>query len=98
MARDFKTFNGSDEVNRLQDNIVEVLNPLIIAPLSSSVLLTNVALSAVPTKVAHKLGRHMQGWIVAAKNANEDVWEIESTKSTITLQATGDVILSLLVF
>lgn len=96
--RDLRTFSGSDEVNRLQDNLVDCLEPIIGAPLSNHALLTDIILTTTATPVAHKLGYKPRGWIIAGKNAAQDIYEVSKNKTTLTLQASGTVTVSLVVF
>jgi hypothetical protein len=97
-AREFKTFGGSDEINRVQDNIADALKPLADAPLNGHVLVGPVTIGTTPTTVAHKLGQQLQSWCLAGPKANAVVWEISRTKSTLTLQASASVETYLLVF
>ncbi len=97
-ARDFKTFAGSEEANRIQDAVTDALLPFTASPLNGHVLVYNISLSTAPTAIAHKLGNQFQGWLVASKDAAEDIFEISRNSKTVTLQATGTVTINLLVF
>lgn len=99
-ARDFKTFSSDNEdVNRVQDNVSDAIFPLITASLTGHILVSDIALVAgVPSQVSHKLGRAIKGWLPVAPNAAAQIFERARNKTTVTLEATADVTLSLLVF
>ena len=97
--RDFRTFSSEDEeINKLQVNIVETFFPLVSSPISGAALVGPVQLSTAPTQVAHKLGREFKGWLVVSPNAAENIFELARNSTSVTLQATGDVSASILVF
>lgn len=98
-TREFKTFSAEDqEVARLQDNVAEFTRPLVASPLTDALLLGPVTVGTTPTEIAHKLGRSMKSWILAAPLANAQVWEVARNSKTITLQASSNVVCSLVVF
>lgn len=99
-TRDLRTFSSDvEDVNKLQAALVDCLKPLTSSTLSNVALLSDIALvSGVPSQVAHKLGRELQGWIVVAPNAAAHIFELARNSKTVTLQASADVTLSFLVF
>ena len=71
-----KVFKPQDqEFNRLQDNIEQVLNPVIDSRIVDGVYIKEVDLSTADTFVEHKLGREPLGFIVVRKFAAGDVFE-----------------------
>lgn len=99
--REFKRTNTSDQdLSQLQQRLGEFFQPLITNPLLDGVLITDVSLSSVETKVEHKLRRKPIGYIVVAKNADANVWTSDDKLSTayLTLQASAAVTVSLWVF
>lgn len=89
-----------NDINRLQTNIQEFADSVSGIPLLSGTLLEDIELSATETKVPHKLGRTVRGWIIVTKNANYNVWRSSSElpKQFLPLTASGDITVSLWVF
>ena len=54
-------------VNQLQSNIKQALQPLLINPLLVGITLSNVSLASGANTIIHKLGRTMQGWMVTRR-------------------------------
>ncbi len=98
-ARDLKTFRSdNDEMSRIQSALTEAFEPLLNSPLVDAVLLDPVTILTTPTPIAHKLGRAVQSWILAGPTADARVWEVARNKTTLTLQASADVLTQILVF
>jgi hypothetical protein len=103
-VRDFKKVNASsEELNRVQDAIEAVLNPVLASAPIDGVHLKGIFLAAsTVTQVAHKLNRKAAGWILVRKSANANVWEPASqvplASSTIALESDADVTIDLWVF
>ncbi len=76
----FKKINVTDQnLNLIQDQIAQILDPLTKNPLSDAVFLNDVTLiGGVQNLVPHKLARSPIFWVVTRKNANTNVWEDES--------------------
>lgn len=90
-----------DPINRLQDQLLESVNPLIKLALVNGVLISNQTITAgTPLSVSHKLVRNYQGWFIAKTNANSVIWESTSTDPSkfIVLNASANVTVSLWVF
>ena len=96
--RALRKIGSTDEMNRMQDYVQDALSPITASPILNGVLLKDVDLSASATAIGHKLGRIPQGWIVVDKNANEDIWSTDKTRSLLTLVASGDVTVTIWVF
>lgn len=64
-APKFATINHQDaSINRVQDHVAKVLDPLVASPLNGAVLVKNVVLARGETVVPHSLGRRPQGFEV----------------------------------
>jgi len=74
-VRDFKKLSGGPELDKVQENIAQVLNPLLKNPLVNGVLLTKVQLANGTTNVEHKLGREPLGWIIVRQDAAALIYE-----------------------
>lgn len=77
-VRDYKKLGGSDESNRVQDNVETALRPILASPIVNGVLLTGVTLANGVTTVEHKLGRTLRGWIIVGQNANASIWDSQA--------------------
>lgn len=71
-----KLRSADEWLNRVQDNILRAVNQIVKIPILDGVLTDEIDLSTSITNVEHKLGREPLGWIVVAKDANADVWEV----------------------
>jgi hypothetical protein len=97
-VRGLRTFDGSEEMNRLQSNLDSALSPVLGSLIVDGIQLSGLDLSTTATKINHKLGRLPQGWIVVDKNADARVWSTAKTKSTLTLTASATCTVSLWVY
>ena len=70
------------------------LDPVISNPLVQGQLLTGVALINGTTVVNHKLGRKLQGWMLAGINAAATVYDNQATNQTpqLTLSLTSNAV------
>lgn len=94
----FSTLRTTDELlNRVQDNISKVINPIASNPLIDGVLLS-FSITTTATKYPHGLGRKPLGWILVAPQADARVWQTASDSTTLTLMASAAVTCSLWVF
>lgn len=100
--KEFKRLNvQSTDLNRVQDNVEEVLRSLR-TPLSDSLLLTDIALNSGDNTIAHKLNRVLQGWIVVSRSSSAVIYDKQSTNTLknrfLILNASSAVVVSLIVF
>lgn len=91
------------DIQSLEQNVAQAVNPLLAAPDAGKVAITNVAVSNVAaTDIPHGLGRPIVGWVITRKDAQADVWDTQSTNpypaKTLRLNASGPCTLSLLVW
>lgn len=104
MPRAFKKVQTTDkDVNKLQENIGLVLEPVLQSSIIDGVLLRNLALSSSSTTlIEHKLGRKPLGWVLVRKRAQSDVWDTQDSNelqsSTLALNCSSDVTVDLWVF
>ncbi len=85
---------GAPAVDRAFDEVERTLS----APLFDDYPVFQVALSSTAAKVAHGLRRLPRGWFVVDKDNSEHVWRTAWTADTISLEASGDVNVRVLVF
>ena len=75
------------------------LNPLLAAPLSSTVLLKNVVLAPGSNTINHLLGRVPQGWFVVDVTNSVTIYRSQPFNNlTLTLTSSGATTVSLMVF
>lgn len=93
----------SSELNQVQKNVEEVINPVINSQIVDGVLLRNLKLCALEANlVTHKLGRPPLGWIVVRKRADSRIWDVQDAnvlkKTTLALTCSHEVEVDLWIF
>lgn len=96
-------YHSDDQTfSMMQTNWAQQLNPVLNNPMQNGQLLRNVSLINGTTKVNHKLGRKLQGWIITRQRASANVYDTQDTNSmpqlTLSLVSSADVIVDLYVF
>lgn len=67
--------------------------------ITSAVEVLDVAVGTSDTKVAHGLGRRPKAWVIMDQAEDATVWRTEpSDSSFLTLRASADTVISLLVW
>ena len=100
----FKKLHSKDPVvKQIQNNVEEVINPVVDKAVIDGVLLKKVCLTPlVANLVAHKLGRDPLGWIVVRKRGDSRIWDIQdinkNSKDTLALTCSHEVLVDLWVF
>lgn len=88
-------------VNQLQNNIANSLNPLLQNPFLFGLIVQNVSLSANATVVInHGLGRVMLGWSIVDCLANADIPRRVAAfnDATLSLVSTVDTVVNIYCF
>ena len=86
----------SNELNRVQDQLVPVVNDLLKNVISKESII-EVTLGSSPVKVNHKLGKTPTGWIVLSSNANATIFTTGvSDAVSIELKASATVTVKLI--
>lgn len=86
------------DVNRLQSQIEQVINPVLRTTLINGVLIKDVAITTAGATIEHKLGRQPQGWMITDKQGNTDIWRTAWSEKFLTLDASGSTTFSVWVF
>lgn len=92
---------GSEDVDRLQSNIVPPLNQLLGIPFLNGRLLKSIGVVAGQNNaVEHKLGREYQGYWITGIDADANIWtsSVQNKAKFITLASSSDVTVDLWVF
>lgn len=104
MLKAYKKFRSDDsELNELQENVQDVLTPVINSQVIDGVLLKNVVLdSTLNNIVEHRLGRAPEGWILVRKRAQSTIWDLQDSNvtpsRTLILKCSANVTVDLWVF
>lgn len=94
-----KITSKTEDINTIQDNVEEVLNPILTKSVIDGILLKDVAMTTGKVNnLSHKLGRRPLGYIIVKKNANSDIYEQTIDTKTLNLNCTADVTVSIWVF
>lgn len=89
------------DLNKVQENVQQAVEPLIACPLVGGQMLQNVrVLSGQANMVPHKLGRKPRGWFVVSPKQEVSVWEefSELPSSMLKLQASATATINIWVF
>jgi hypothetical protein len=104
MFKAFKTLqSGSAELNRIQDNISNAIDPVVKLSILNGHLLRDVVLVSGASQITpHKLDRRLVGYFVTKRNANSVIWDEQATnlnpELTLNLRASANVTVDLWVF
>ena len=102
--RSFQRVDTTDSSMReMQYRLEETLRPVTDSSIVDGRLIEDVSLaSGTTSKIAHRLGRSIIGWIVVGKNAAQHVYDENSGKSDLGtylhLTASGTVTVNVWVF
>jgi hypothetical protein len=75
------------EINQLQSNVAEILEPLSSNALSSGYVLSSVVLAVGDNAVNHKLNRTLIGWFIVRKRGTSVIYDKQdaNTQKNVTL-------------
>ena len=102
--RSFERISVTDpEIKDLQYRLEETLRPVTSSSVIDGNLIEDISLaSGTTSKIAHKLGRKLIGWIIVGKDAAQHVYDVNSGKTDldtyIHLTAGGTVTVNIWVF
>ena len=103
-VRSFERISVTEpEVQNLQYRLEETLRPVTDSSIIGGRIIEDITLaSGTTSKIAHKLGRKLIGWVVVGKNAAQHVYDVNSGKTDldtyIYLTAGGTVTVNIWVF
>ena len=69
------------DLYQTQENVEQVLTPILNSPIIDGVLVKDVDVGTSDTVVNHKLGRSPLGWIVVKRNENAVIYESATTNN-----------------
>ena len=78
----FKKVNTAiKDLYQTQENVEQVLTPILNSPIIDGVLVKDVDVGTSDTVVNHKLGRSPLGWIIVKRNENAVIYESATTNN-----------------
>jgi len=86
------------EFERMQTRWMSELNPALSNPLLKGRQIDSVALQTGDNTVDHMLGRQPIGWFIVDLNANEGVYKVSWSPTSLVLNSSGPVTVSLYVY
>ena len=92
-----KVYQGTQESQRLQDNIESALAPILRNPLLDGILLQANLVSG-NNAIEHKLNRKIRGYIIVKKSANANIYDSSDDEQFLNLNSSAAVTVSLWVF
>jgi len=107
MSNSLKRFkkvpSKSTDLNQVQQNVEEVVNPIINSNIVDGVLLRNLKLCSLEANlITHKLNRPPLGWIVVRQRADSRIWDVQDSnklkKTTLAITCSHDVEVDLWIF
>ena len=73
-----KIGTSTQELQKVQQNIENAIEPIIRKEIIDGVLLKKVCLeNGVSNEIKHGLGRPPQGWIIVRKRADARIWDVQ---------------------
>ena len=86
-------------VNKLQDNISAVLEPVLTNPINFGIIVRDIVLpGSADVSINHLLARQPQGWFVIDTNASDFPYRVKWDAKTITFNSAGPVTVSIYIF
>lgn len=89
---------GDSVQSRFQDNINNFTNQFMMNPFLKGNFIEGIALTTSASQIEHKLGISPLGYIVTSQSANATVYSTAKDQNFLTLQASGNVTVSIWVF
>lgn len=86
------------ELEMLQTKWASILNPIVDAPLSQSVQLDGVVLTAGNNLINHRLGRQPQGWEIVDTTAAATIYRTSWDNLTLALNSSANTTVSIRIY
>lgn len=98
--RQIQKVRGLDQpINRMQDNIINALQPLLTSEINYGIIIKDIILDGTnPVSVDHRLGRQPQGWFIVDITAASGIFREAWDTRTITLNASAATTISIYLF
>ncbi len=93
-----KTLGGDEDSRSLQTNIEQAIAGFIKSPLLDGLQLDDVSLATGNTKIKHKLGRKIRGYLIVKRSNASTIYDSASDDLFLTLNASAPLTVSLWIF
>lgn len=97
-----KVVTDNFDLNKVQDNLKTVLEPIVRNYLIDGLILSNIALVNGSNVINHKLDRNLVGWFIVRQRSAATVYDTQDTNTTpqfnLNLVSSASVTVDLYVF
>lgn len=97
-----KFFTVDKSLSLLQTQWASQIDPVLLQPLNSGLILPNVSLVTGSNTINHRLGRDLQGWFVVRQRSAASIYDTQDSNQlpakTLLLTASAGVVVDLFVF
>ena len=80
-----KILTPIEPLNRVQDQLTQIINPMAANPLMSGILLTDVSLPSGAKAINHTLGRNLVGWFIVRQRSAASIYDQQDSNKTPSL-------------
>lgn len=104
MLKQYKKISSSDRaVNQLQENVEQVLSPIIDKEIIDGILIKDIELTTgQDNHINHLLGKTLTGYLITRQKASAIIWDSQDSNTsqsrTLILNCSANVTVSLWVF
>ena len=101
---DFKKINSSSpELNKVQQNIQNSIQPIVRKEIVDGILLQNICIEPdIVNEIHHSLGRPARGWSIARKRADARIWDIQDSNPnpsrTLSIACSHTVVIDIWIY
>lgn len=94
-----KVSSDNREINQLQENVEQVTSPIISKQIVDGILIRDISLTTGSIDIiSHKLARKPVGYIIVKRSANSTIWDTAMNTSSMELNCSANVTVSIWVF
>lgn len=88
--------SDSEQFLLMQTRWASVIEPLLSNPIVNGAVLRQVSLVSGANVINHKLGRKLQGWLLARKRGAAEIYDTQDSNNmpNLTLTLTSDAVVS----
>lgn len=99
----FQRYQSTDrDLNQVQSNLANALNPILGNPLLFGFTLTGISLASGSNTINHGLGRTLQGWFLTGINAGVTIYDQQASNTkastTLILHSSGPATVNIYVY
>lgn len=90
------------DVNQLQQNVSQTLNPILRNPINFGNIVESQSLAVGANTINHGLGRPLQGWLIVRKKASANIYDDQDNNAnadkTLVLISDAAVVVNIYCF